>query len=69
MKSYSTTQKRRYPIGWCPNCKHTVIYSNNPRDKSCVSIRLADENYSGKTILCSKCKSMVYIAKAVKLNK
>lgn len=49
----------RFPVGKCPKCKHSVIYSNNPKDKNNISITFADDNSVGIMILCSKCKTML----------
>lgn len=53
--------KYRIPIGKCPCCKHSIVYSDNPKNKNKVIIRIADDNYSGNTILCAKCKTMLSI--------
>ena len=51
----------RTPIAKCPKCKHSIMYSFNPKSKKSVIVRIADDNYKGNTILCSKCKSMLSV--------
>ena len=57
----------KYPIAYCPSCHRTVLYSDDPRDKKDVSVRIADENYHGKTMLCAKCKSMLIVTEKPKV--
>lgn len=52
---------RRIPIAWCPICKHTVLYSDNPREKKDIHIFPIYEGYHGKSLLCSKCKTMLAV--------
>ena len=57
----STATTRRIPIAWCPICKHTVVYSDNPRGKKDIYIFPIYEGYRGKSLLCSKCKTMLAV--------
>ncbi|MBQ3934898.1 MAG: hypothetical protein IKS34_00540 [Clostridia bacterium] len=50
---------KRYPVAFCPNCRRTILYSADPKDKSRVCAVRASEEYRGKTILCAKCKTML----------
>ena len=52
---------RKYPIAHCPNCQRTILYSDDPRDKKDVTIRVAEEDYHGKTFLCARCKKMLIL--------
>ena len=53
--------KRKIPIGRCPNCGSAVIYSDNGADKLRFTVIRADDDYKGQTYLCAKCKTMVAI--------
>ena len=53
--------KRRIPVGKCPNCGSTVVYSDEGTDKKYISVLYVDDNYKGITYLCAKCKTMVAI--------
>ncbi|MBP5230255.1 MAG: hypothetical protein ILO68_00855 [Clostridia bacterium] len=50
---------KRYPIAFCPNCRRTILYSADPKEKRSVTVVPASETYRGKTILCAKCKTML----------
>ena len=52
---------KRYPIAFCPNCRRTILYSADPKDRKTVTVTVASDRYEGKTILCAKCKSMLAI--------
>ena len=53
--------KRRIPVGRCPNCGSTVVYSDAGTDKKYISVIYADDDYKGTTYLCAKCKTMIAI--------
>ena len=53
--------KRRTPIGKCPNCGSTIVYSDKGTDKKYISVICAGDDYKGTTYLCAKCKTMVAI--------
>lgn len=54
--------KSWFPIARCanPECNRAILYSNNPKDKNNVIIRIA-ESRDGIAILCPKCKTMLQI--------
>ena len=54
---------KRIPIARCPNesCERALLFSCDPTDKYYITTRIADENYQGKTMMCSRCKSLVAI--------
>lgn len=58
---------RKYPIAHCPNCHRTILYSDDPRDKKNVTVRVAEEDYHGKTVLCAKCKKMLIVSEKPKV--
>lgn len=53
--------KYRFPIGKCPHCHHSIVYSNNPKNKNNIKVLIAEDDYPGNTILCAKCKVMLII--------
>lgn len=54
-------KNRKTPIGKCPVCNSTVIYSDNGADKKQISVVCANGDYKGHTYLCAKCKTMVAV--------
>ena len=52
---------RRFPVGKCPSCKHPLIYSNQPSTKWGLELKIADDNFQGRAVLCAKCKKMIAI--------
>lgn len=58
---------RKIPIGFCPSCHRTVVYSNDGREKKDVRVILVEEDYNGKSQLCSKCKTMYAIIEKPKV--
>lgn len=54
-------RKRKIPIGRCPNCGSSVIYSDNGADKLRFTVIRAGDDYKGHTYLCAKCKTMVAV--------
>lgn len=65
---YQKTQKR-FPIARCanPSCGCTILYGSDPKEKINVTVRIADENYQGPTILCAKCKTMLAVIEKPKV--
>lgn len=59
--------KRKIPIGRCPNCGSAVIYSDNGADKLRFTVIRADDDYKGQTYLCAKCKTMVAVIESPKV--
>ncbi len=59
--SRSQTVRKRFPIAFCPQCGHTILYSGNPKDRNTVALVPASENDAGKSVLCAKCKTMLAI--------
>jgi len=58
---------KRIPIARCPVCNRTIVYSDDPKDKRSTAVRVADENYHGKTVLCAKCKTMLAVIEKPKV--
>jgi hypothetical protein len=52
--------QNKIPIARCANldCRCAILYSDNPKDKKNVTVRIAEPNYSGFTYLCPRCKTM-----------
>ena len=61
--------RRSYPIAHCPNCRRAILYSDDPRDKRDVTVRVAEEDHHGKTVLCAKCKKMLILDEKPKVAK
>ncbi len=59
--------KGKFPIAHCPVCRRTVLYSDDPRDKKDVTVRVAEDGYHGKTLLCAKCKNMLVVIEKPKV--
>ena len=38
-----------------------MICSGDPKDKHTVILRVAEEGYRGKTMMCSKCKTILKV--------
>ena len=57
------TKTKRIPIARCPNpdCSRTLLFSSDPKDKFYITTQIAGENYKGKTMICSRCKTLVAI--------
>ena len=53
--------RRRIPVGDCPNCGRPVVFSLNGADKKYISVICVDEDYEGPTQMCAKCKTMVAV--------
>lgn len=55
------TERKHIPIGFCPSCGRAVLYAADPQEKRYVIVRIAEEDYRGKTVLCAKCKAMLAV--------
>ena len=44
-----------------PGCERTLICSGDPKDKHTVILRVAEDGYRGKTIMCPKCKTVLKV--------
>ena len=62
---------KRIPIARCPNqdCRRTLLYSDDPKDKLRITTRIAADGYKGKSMFCSRCKTMVAIIEKPKVAK
>ena len=60
---------KRIPIARCPNldCSRTLLFSCDPKDKLRITTKIADESYQGKTMICSRCKTIVAIIEKPKV--
>ncbi len=61
--------QNKFPIARCanPSCNCTILYSENPKDKSNVTVRIADPSYKGPTYLCPRCKTMLAVIEKPKV--
>ena len=50
---------RMTPIARCPQCDRAILFSSDPRRKTSVTVRVAQEGESGDMIMCSKCHVML----------
>lgn len=57
------TKIKRIPIARCPNsdCGRTLLFSCDPKDKLNITTKVVTENYKGKSMICSRCKTSVAI--------
>ena len=62
---------KRIPIARCPNsdCGRTLLFSSEPMDKYNVITRVVTENYKGKSMMCSRCKTLVAIIEKPKAER
>ena len=62
---------KRIPVARCPNaeCQRTLLYSDDPKDKLRLTTRVAEEGYKGKSMFCSRCKTIVAIIEKPKVAK
>ena len=60
---------KRIPIARCPvpGCGRTLICSGDPNDKYTVILRVVDDEYRGKTIMCPKCKTVLKVIEKPKV--
>ena len=49
------------PIANCPKCGRPLFYSKNPKERRNIFLRVADDDYSGRSVLCAKCKTMLAV--------
>ena len=61
--------QNKIPIARCanPNCRRTILYSDNPKDKNNVIVHIAESSYKGATYLCPRCKTMLAIIEKPKV--
>ena len=59
----------KIPIAKCanPECGCSILYSNNPREKRNVTVRMAEPNYEGPTFMCPRCKTMLVVIEKPKV--
>ena len=59
----------KIPIAKCanPECGCSILYSNNPREKRNVTVRMAEPNYTGPTFMCPRCKKMLVVIEKPKV--
>ena len=62
---------KRIPIVRCPNsdCGRTLLFSSEPMDKYNVITKVVTENYKGKSMMCSRCKTLVAIIEKPKVER
>ena len=53
--------KRRIPVGDCPNCGRPVVYSDSGADKKYISVIAVNDDYKGPAQKCARCKTMVAV--------
>ena len=46
-----TEKNTRIPIARCPSCRHSLLYARDPRKKKDVTVRVAEPDFDGKTML------------------
>ena len=59
---------KRIPIARCPNpdCRRTLLFSDDPKDRLYIETRVADADYRGRSMICSRCKTAVAIIEKTK---
>ena len=62
-------KSKRIPIARCPvpGCGRTLMYSGDPKDKHTVILRVAEDGYRGKTMMCPKCKTILKVIEKPKV--
>ena len=60
---------KRIPIARCPNsdCGRTLLFSSDPKDKFNITTKVVTEEYKGKNMICSRCKTLVAIIEKPKV--
>ena len=60
---------KRIPIARCPNsdCGRTLLFSSDPKDKFNITTKVVTDDYKGKNMICSKCKTLVAIIEKPKV--
>ena len=61
--------QNKIPIAKCanPTCGCTIMYSENPREKLNVTVRMAEAGYTGPTFMCPRCKQMLVVIEKPKV--
>ena len=59
----------KIPIAKCanPECGCSILYSNLPREKRNVTVRMAEPNYTGPTYRCAHCNTMLVVIEKPKV--
>ena len=62
-------QIKRIPIARCPNsdCGRTLLFSSDPKDKYNITTKIVTDDYKGKNMICSRCKTLVAIIEKPKV--
>lgn len=62
-------QIKRILIARCPNsgCGRTLLFSSDPKDKFNITTKVVTDDYKGKNMICSRCKTLVAIIEKPKL--
>ena len=65
------TKIKRIPIARCPNsnCGRTLLFSSDPKDKFNITTKVVTEEYKGKNMICSRCKTLVAIIEKPKATR
>jgi hypothetical protein len=60
---------RHIPIARCPNsdCGRTLLFSSDPKDKYNITTKIVTDDYKGKNMICSRCKTLVAIIEKPKV--
>ena len=58
---------KRIPIARCPNsdCGRTLLFSSDPKDKYNITTNVVTDDYKGKNMICSRCKTLVAIKQRI----
>ena len=62
-------KNKRIPIARCPNsdCGRTLLFSSDPKDKYNITTKVVTDDYKGKNMICSRCKTLVAIIEKPKV--
>lgn len=52
---------RFVPVAKCPSCHYSVIYSGDPKAGRSLILKIAEDDFQGRMVLCAKCKTMLAI--------
>ena len=68
---YLETKTKRIPIARCPNsdCGRTLLFSSDPKDKYNITTKIVTDDYKGKNMICSRCKTLVAIIEKPKVER
>ena len=68
---YLETRIKRIPIARCPNsdCGRTLLFSSDPKDKYNITTKVVTDDYKGKNMICSRCKTLVAIIEKPKAER